>query len=60
MQMEHSGSCLSIFFSGRTLTPPGMGGRTGGMKRIIVVQVFQEGGEMGMKDREERKQVILR
>lgn len=51
MQMDHSGSCLSIFSSGRTLTPPVTGGRIGGVKRIIVVLVFQEGGEMGMKDR---------
>lgn len=25
------------------------------MKRIVVVPVFQEGGEVGMKDKEERK-----
>lgn len=52
MQMDHFGSCLSIFSSGRTLTPPVMGGRTGGVKRIVVVPVFQEGGEVGMKEKE--------
>lgn len=56
MQMDQFGSCLSIFSSGRTLTPPVMGGKTGGVNRIIVVPVFQEGGgEVGMKDKEERK-----